>query len=294
MTSVFIGCSLLSDDEILTLAPHIERLGFDGLSVADHVFIPTEEPDTYPYKYAHTSRGAAPFALDTPWPDPLVLMGALAMVTDRSRLITSVFILPLRHPLLLAKAVAAAARISHGRVVLGIGVGWQRAEFDAVGVDFTKRGVIADEMITALRTLWQPGPVEHRGRFFSFGPLYSEPVPPHIPILVGGTSEAALRRAARLGDGNILPMMRVDEMSSHIASLRALLTEYGRDVSKFELIVRADSPTSEEVKRILDLGVDTIGITPWPWFPTTPRTHRERIDYLERCAETVLPLTFPK
>jgi probable F420-dependent oxidoreductase len=260
------------------------------LSLADHVFVPSDEPDTYPYKYSHTSEGAAPFTLDIPWPDPFVLIGALAMITERIRFLTSIFILPLRHPLVVAKSIAAAARISRGRLALGIGVGWQQAEFDAIGVDFSMRGAIADEMVTALRTLWQPGPVEHHGRFFSFGPLYMEPVPPRIPIVVGGTSKRALRRAAALGDGYVLPMMPTDQMSDHIASLRTALAQHGRDESDFELIIRCEMPTTEELKRILDLGADTIGITPWPWFPSPPRTHEERLGYLERCAERILPL----
>src|SRR5262249_28578858 len=97
-------------------------------------------------------------------------------------------------------------------------------------------------------------------------------------------------RAARLGDGYVLPKMPVDEMPAHIASLRASLLEHDRDPSDFELIIRCELPTEDELERILDLGVDTIGITPWPWYPSTPRTHEERLRHLERCAETVLPL----
>ena len=244
--------------------------------------------------YAARAPGAAtlrgnrkpPFPLDTPWPDPFVLTGALAMVTQRIRFMTTVLILPLRHPLLLAKAAATAARISDGRLILGVGVGWQREEFEALGVDFTRRGAIADEMIAALRTLWQPGPVEHHGRFFAFGPLHMAPVPPRIPIIVGGHSDAAQRRAVRVGDGYVLPLLPFDEIPALVASLRASLAEQGRNEKEFELVIRGGAPNADELATALDLNVGTIGVTPWP--STPPPTHEERLECLERCAADVL------
>ncbi len=283
MTNVFVSCGLLADHDVVALAPHIERLGFDGLTLPDHVFMPAQAPGGYPYSDDHKP----PFALTTPWPDPFVLTGALSMITERIRFMTTVLILPLRQPLLIAKTVAAAARLSGGRLILGIGVGWQREEFDAVGVEFGRRGAIADEMITALRTLWQPGPVEHFGRFFSFGPLYMEPVPPPIPIIVGGGSEAAQRRAVRLGDGYVLPLLPFSEMPPLVASLRARLAAEGRSESEFELVVRGDMPTAEELATVLDLNIGTIGVAPWP--PTLPSSHEQGVECLERCAATVLP-----
>jgi alkanesulfonate monooxygenase SsuD/methylene tetrahydromethanopterin reductase-like flavin-dependent oxidoreductase (luciferase family) len=123
MTDVFVVCGLLPEDEIIALAPHIERLGFGGITLGDHVFI-SGMPGSYPY----SADGRPPFAVNSSWPDPFVVMSALATITERIRFMTSVLILPLGHPLLLAKAVAAAARISRGRVLVGVGVGWQRED----------------------------------------------------------------------------------------------------------------------------------------------------------------------
>jgi probable F420-dependent oxidoreductase len=275
MPEVFVSCGLLPEDEIVALAPHVERLGFDGITVGDHLFI-SGTPGSFPY----SADGRPPFAPDSRWPDPFVAMGALAAVTERIRFLTSVVILPLRHPLLVAKAVTAAARISRGRVLLGVGVGWQREEYDAVGVDFTKRGAIADEAITALRTVWQPGPVEHHGRFFSFGPVHVEPLPPPVPIIVGGRSEAARRRAVRLGDGYVLP----SPASEYVASVRGLLAEHGRADDGFQIIVPSVMPDATELERILGLDGNILSITPWP----LGVTHEERLEHLHRCADDVL------
>jgi probable F420-dependent oxidoreductase len=282
VTKVFVSCGLLTDHDVVALAPDVERLGFDGITMGEHVFMPAQAPDGYPY----TEDNKPPFALTAPWPDQFVLTGALSMVTERIQFMTTIVILPLRHPLLLAKAVAAAARLSQGRLILGIGVGWQRAEFDAIGVDFSRRGAIADEMIEALRTLWQPGPVEHHGRYFSFGPLYQEPVPPRVPILVGGSSDAARRRAVRIGDGYVLSELPFRQMAPHVASLREQLAAEGRSEEEFEIVVRGDTPTVEDVVAVLELNVDAIGMAPWPSMDAT--THEERVERLEWCAEEIL------
>jgi probable F420-dependent oxidoreductase len=275
MTEVFVSCGMLPEDEIVALAPEIERLGFDGITLGDHVFI-AGTPGSFPY----SADGRPPFAPDAPWPDPFVVMGALATVTERIRFMTTVVILPLRHPLLVAKAVAAAARISRGRVLLGVGVGWQREEYEALRVDFTKRGAIADEAIAVLRKLWQPGPVEHHGPFFSFGPLHLEPQPPPVPIIVGGRSEAARRRAVRLGDGYVLPA----PSSHYVASVRGLLAERGRTEEEFQIIVPSVMPSASELERILDLHASIVSITPWP----LGVSHEVRVEHLQRCAHDVL------
>jgi probable F420-dependent oxidoreductase len=282
--SVFVSSSFMPEEEVLALAPTVERLGYDGITLSDHLFMPHTEPGSYPY----SADGNPPFPLDSPWPDGIVLMAALAAVTTRIRFLNSVLILPLRNPIVVAKAVATAARLSGGRVMLGIGVGWQREEFDAVGVDFTRRGAIANEMIDALRTLWQKGPVEHHGRFFDFGPLLMEPVPPRIPIVVGGASDAALRRAARLGDGFLLPITPLEKVPGEVARLRAALAAAGRDESEFETIVPVMGASAEEIKPILDLGVQSIGVSPWAAYGRGPTSVEQKVDLLEHYAEETL------
>jgi alkanesulfonate monooxygenase SsuD/methylene tetrahydromethanopterin reductase-like flavin-dependent oxidoreductase (luciferase family) len=142
---------------------------------------------------------------------------------------TGVHIMPMRHPLLVAKAVATAARLRGWRFQYGLGVGWQREEFDALGVPFERRGRMADDAITALRALWTPGVSSHDGPEFSFGPIIMEPKPPRVPIIVGGNSDAALRRAARLGDGHIMAARALTEVAAGLARLRSALEAEGRD-----------------------------------------------------------------
>jgi probable F420-dependent oxidoreductase len=273
---------MLSEQEVVRLAPEIEAMGFAGITIPDHLFMPSSMPGEYPY----TDDGQPPFRLDVPWNDVFVLAGAVAAVTTVLQVLTSVFILPLRHPLVVAKAAATAARLSGGRFNLGIGVGWQREEFDAVGVDFTKRGAIADEMIEAMQTLWQAGPVEHHGRFFSFGPLLMEPVPPRIPIVVGGNSSAALQRAARLADGYLPSASTPEDVGVAIERMRAALREAGRDESDFQFFAACYTP-AEQTRRLLELGVGNIIVMPWPHPGKETTSVDEKLGYLERYAPEV-------
>lgn len=283
MKQIFIAGSFMTEEDVLTLAPDVERLGYDGMSFGDHLFMPNTEPGPYP----HSADGTLPFPLDVPWPDALVLMAAAGAVTKRIRFLNTILILPLRHPIPLAKAAATAARVTGGRVMLGVGVGWQREEFDALGVEFENRGARANEMIQALRTLWQKGPVEHHGRFFDFGPLLMEPVPPRIPIIVGGSSDAAFRRAAKYGDGAAFPLFAVEEIPEQVARLGAALAEEGRTLADFETIVPVRDASVEQIASLLELDIAGVGLSPWPW-PGFDVPVQQRLALLEEHAESVL------
>jgi probable F420-dependent oxidoreductase len=284
MPNVLVSTGFVDEREVMELAPVIERLGFDGITVPDHLFHPHHEEGHYPY----SKDGKPPFRLDTPWPDGLTLLAAVGSVTERLRLITSVLILPLRHPVTLAKAAATTARLSGGRLTIGMGVGWMREEFEALGVDFTTRGRRANEMIPALRALWRKGPTEHHGEFFSFGPLFMEPVPPPIPIVVGGASDAAFQRAARLGDGYLMPRHQLDEVPGLLRRLRAALADAGRDERDFEIIVPCVDGTPTAIESLVEHGVDTIVVVPWPFGGRQTTSLQDKIAHLERYAETVL------
>lgn len=209
-------------EDQLELAMLAEQLGFDGVVLADDVFFPYVEPGGYLY----TADGPPPFPVETPWPDAAVMKGAIASRTTRLRLLTSVFLPPLRHPLLAARAIGTATILAAGRISLGLGVGWMREEFDTLGVPFAERGARIDEAIAAMRKLWQPGPVEYHGRFFSFGPLMMEPAPHDpAPILVGGASEAAMARAVRFGDGFVAPEGPIDRMFGVAQRIRGMVKE---------------------------------------------------------------------
>jgi alkylation response protein AidB-like acyl-CoA dehydrogenase len=179
MPRVWVSVGFLPEEDVLALAPEIERLGYDGITFPDHVFTPVSAGGRYPY----SEDGKPPFALDSPWPDALVLIGAVGARTTTLQLMTAVQILALRHPVLFAKAATTAARICGGRLTVGVGAGWQRDEFEALGVDFGRRGALLDEAIDAVRRLWGEQPAEHRGRHYAFGPLQMEPSPPPISIV---------------------------------------------------------------------------------------------------------------
>jgi probable F420-dependent oxidoreductase len=274
----------MTELEVIALTPAIERLGFDGMTFPDHLFL----TDAVDGRYPHSADGKPPFSPDTPWPDALVLIGALGALTTRLRFVTSIYVLPLRHPVILAKAAATAARLCEGRLTLGVGAGWLRDEFDVVGVDFSHRGSIMTEAITVLRTLWQPGPVEYSGKFFSFPPVVMEPVPPAIPIAVGGMSDAALRRTAKLGDAYIMPTQPFEQMPETLSRLRAALDDEGRHESSLEVFLPALGAPAEAILDALEPAVNNVTVMPWP-HPGKERTSvPEKLAHLERYAENVL------
>ena len=181
------------------LARLAEAAGFDSVFAVDHVALPERYESTYPY----APGGRLPGTQFTAMPDPLIWMAFAAAATTRLRLMTGVIILPLRNPLVLAKQVATLDHMSGGRIELGIGVGWLREEFEVLCVPFAERGRRADEYVGAMRALWREDGASFAGRFVSFEGVTCDPKPlaRAVPIIVGGHSEAAARRAGRLGDG---------------------------------------------------------------------------------------------
>jgi probable F420-dependent oxidoreductase len=230
-------------DGIVGIALHGERLGFSYATIADHVVFPTTVESQYPYDSSgnHPSQGDAIEALS--------LAAFIAGRTQTLRVVTSVLILPHRNPVLTAKMVATIDVLSQGRLTLGVGVGWMREEFIALAApDFDRRGAVSDEYLTIFRKLWQPGPVEHHGVYYSFGPLRCEPLPvqrPHPPIWIGGHSRPALRRTARFGNG-WHPLGTVDtaelrppEYAATLETLKRLTEAEGRDISAITLAFAA-------------------------------------------------------
>ena len=176
-----------------------EAAGFDSVVAVDHVVFPDRYSSTYPY----SATGRLPGGPSGMLPDPLIWMAAMAAVTTRLRFMTGVIILPLRNPLVLAKQVATLDHMSGGRIELGIGVGWLKEEFEALGVPFEKRGRRSDEYIAAMRALWAKDGASFKGEFVNFNEVTCSPKPmaTDVPIVIGGHSEAAAKRAGRLGNG---------------------------------------------------------------------------------------------
>jgi probable F420-dependent oxidoreductase len=254
--------AFLPTDELLELARAAEDAGFHGIMVSDHVFYPQDLSGGYPY----TADGMPIFPHDAPWPDSFCLISAMAAVTQRLHFSNSVYIAGMRDIFTVARTVGTAAVLSGGRVALGVGAGWMREEFEAFGVDFATRGKRLDEMIAALRTLWQGGYVEHHGEFFDFGPLRMEPAPPvPIPIWCGGVSAPALRRATTVCDGFIGEGARpVDEAVEWAGKVMAQRAAGPRADVPFEIVMAvAEPPTPEVVGRLEAAGVTGIITAPW-------------------------------
>jgi alkanesulfonate monooxygenase SsuD/methylene tetrahydromethanopterin reductase-like flavin-dependent oxidoreductase (luciferase family) len=164
-----------------------------------------------------------------------------------------------------AKAVGTAAWLSGGRVSLGVGAGWMKEEFDALGEPFAGRGARMEEMIAVLRTLWRGGMVEHHGGHYGFPPLEMSPVPPGpVPILIGGHSDRALARAARLGNGWMGVYYDVDTLAEYVARLRGFLADEGRADEPFEVTASVLArPTPSVVAQLEEIGLTTLLTSAW-------------------------------
>ncbi len=273
-------------DELLPVARIAEEVGFTGVFVSEHVFYPQQLASKYPY----SADGTPVFTAETPWLDPWVQIAAMAAVTTRLQFVTGVYILPLRHPLEVAKSVASIALLSGNRVGLGVGAGWMREEFDVLGREFKGRGKRMDEQIEVLRKVWRGGMVEHHGAHYDFPPLQMSPAPTAMPpILVGGQSDAAFRRAARLGDGWVGSGHAPEHVLDVISRLQALRREAGREREPFDAVLVLTAPADvDQLRRFEDAGVTSL--VSWPLlFTVGPQASLDdKRRYLESYANDVI------
>jgi probable F420-dependent oxidoreductase len=227
--------------------------------------------------------------MGTPWPDPWVTVGHLAAVTTRLRFVTTVYILPARTPIHVAKQVGTAAVLSGNRVTLGVGMGWMEEEFEAMGTPFAKRGKRADEMVGAMRKLWTGEIVEHHGDHFDFGPLEMLPAPTEsIPICVGGVSDIALRRAAR-NDGWISDLHTIEELAEIRRKLDGYRKEYGREHLPFAVYGSArDAWDLDGYRRLADAGVTHLITMPWYFYAGADADLAGKVDGIKRFADDVI------
>ncbi|MCV7434447.1 TIGR03619 family F420-dependent LLM class oxidoreductase [Mycolicibacterium bacteremicum] len=254
------GTPFMSAAEALQLAQILDEAGFDGVICADHMIYPRTLTSRYP-----SESGTPGWAPETAWPDSWVMIGAMAALTRTLRFSNAVYVAPSRPLVEVAKVVATAAEVSGGRVSLGVGVGWMREEFELMGQDFGTRGKRLDEMIPALRALWRGGWVSWAGEHYRVPEMMLEPHPPGpVPILCGGESEAALRRAARLCDGWVGTAYVLDEAVRHVDRLSDLRREYGRAEQPFEVLVALlDPPSVELYQRAEEAGITAVMVAPW-------------------------------
>jgi probable F420-dependent oxidoreductase len=246
-------------EQLVDLARICEELGFHGVFLSDHLCYPEKIESKYPY----SEDGSPPFGPETEWPECWAAISAMAAATTTLRFNTAIYIAPLRHPLLVAKAVSTAAVLSGGRVALGAGVGWAAEEYDQLGQDFRTRGKRLDEMIEVMRKLWEGGMVEHHGDFYDFDRLQMSPAPPsRIPIYIGGASAPALRRAAR-NDGWLGSGDDPADVPGIVERLREYRRREGRDAEDFDVVVAVTAPPHADLfHRMEDAGAT--GIVSFP------------------------------
>ena len=283
---IFIAVAYQEPSELAEIARAAEAAGFGGLVLSDHLLYPARLATRYPY----TRDGLPRWQPDTPWPDPFVTVGALSAVTTRLRFLTSVFVLPLRHPVLAAKTIATAAVLSGERLLLGVGAGWMREEFDAVGQPFAGRGRRLVEAVELMRKLWSGEVVEHHGEHFELAPVQMRPVPRRpIPIYGGGVSEAALARAAERFDGWASEIQTRAELVEIAARLRRHRERAGRAGEPFGICAAVrDVYDLDGYRRLAELGVSELITVPWLFYGDDRQSLAQKCEGIRRFGETVL------
>jgi probable F420-dependent oxidoreductase len=273
-----MALAFLPADQVLPLTRATEEAGYSGMYISDHLFNPKDLQSRY--TYSKEEDGSPGWEKETSWPDPMCLTSALAIAAPSLTFTTGVYIAPVRDLITVAKTVGTAAVLSDNRVRLGIGVGWCREEFEQTGQDFTTRGKRLDEMIVALRALWSGGWVEYHGKYYDVPPCQMNPSPTMpVPIIGGGHSEPALRRAAALCDGWVAAgAYREDEAWEHLGNLRAHLDREGRDTSDFSIYLSlAERPDVDLYRKFEDAGVTDMVCAPWMFYPATPDMSPEEL-----------------
>lgn len=268
----------------VALAQAADEAGFESLWTVEHTVVPGGYGSTYPYADGGKMAGGNDAI---PLPDPLIWMSYVAAATRRVKLATGIMILPQHNPVVVAKQVATLDHLSGGRVMLGIGVGWLKEEFDALGVPFEDRGRRTDEYIAVLRELWGSEKPSFSGEFVRFKDAYCRPQPKHgqVPIIVGGHSPPAARRAGRLGDG-FFPARGAPKELFDLA--RSAARDAGRDPAALEITVSLPEKL-EEIAELAKLGVDRVlvPVSPMAGLATVIATPEDALkwrDTIERYA----------
>lgn len=281
-----LALAMCPPERILPLARLADEAGWDAVALPDSVFYPETVSAPYPF----TADGERFWPADTPFVDPFVAIPAMAAVTERLDFFTNVLKSPLREPLLIAKAVGSMAAMFPGRIGLGVGLSYLPEEFRWLGQEKATRGARLDEQIEVIRAVLAGGWVEHHGPHYDFDRLRMEPSPAEpVPIHVGGHSDAALRRAARLADGWIGAQSGRDDLVALIERVHAALDEADRDSLGFEVqATPLVAATPDAMADLADAGLT--GVITIPWFfsggnPNDPGHQDESIAWF---AETVI------
>lgn len=285
--------AFLETDQLLELCSAIDDLGYAGIYVSEHMFYPRDLRSPYPY--SPYEDGSPIWAPESDWPDPWCLISAMAAVTTNQVFTTGVYVAPARDLVTVAKLVGTASVISGGRVRLGVGAGWCQEEFEATGQDFATRGRRLDDMIPALRALWQPGWVEYHGTHYDVPELQMNPVPPApIPIYGGGVSKPALRRATTLCDGWLCSSQYSEEDAwHHLGLVKDGLARAGRGLDGYAIYMATQNADLDFLHRLEDAGVTDYITAPWMLADRADdkslhSSVKAKIEACERFAESVI------
>ena len=274
-----------SPEDIMNLAVHADRLGFEGLWFGEHYVIPENYGSQHPTKSGHASESTI-IAPSIRIYDPWFLLGAVAGATKRLKIGTAICIVPLNNPLILARHTTTAHDISGGRFLFGTGAGWLKEEFDALGIPYNERGSRLDETIAILRKAWAGGYFAHEGKHFHFESLQISPHPVKVPLVCGGNTGPALRRVAEVADAWInSSMVTLEEALELRETIEAERRARGTASRPFEYFVRPHTVDPEDVGGYVREGFDNIVLWgPNVWPNTSDLPLDEKIAGLERVA----------
>ena len=268
------------------IATNADQFGLESIWSVEHAVI----PDGYQSQYPYSASGKIPGSQDADIPDPLIWLAYAAALTTEVKLATGILIVPQRNPVVLAKECATLDKLSNGRFELGIGVGWLEEEFNALGLPFADRGPRTDDYVAAMRALWTQDKASYDGPFASFENAIQRPQPVQdggVPIVVGGHSKAAARRAGRLGDGFFPISATEDDLVGLLELMKATAADNGRDGDAISVTVGSWSPrrdSIDKVKELEDLGIDRLIVAP-------PTGRLEELpEAMERLAEKISPV----
>lgn len=280
-----IATAYLPPEELPPIARAADELGYRTLFLSDHVV----NLETLETPYPYTDDGERRWAPMTPWLDPWITAGALGAITTNLRFSTNVYVLPLRDPFSVAKALATASALTGGRVELGAGMGWCREEFELLDRPFERRGARADEMIELIRALLDGDWTEFDGEFFDVPRLeMNPPAAAPVPVYIGGLSRIALRRAAR-NDGWISDLISTEQARDHRITIDEERERLGRADTDFSMFVSLnDAVTVEQFAAAAEVGVTDLITMPWAYYGGFDLPLEAKIEGMHRFAEEIM------
>jgi probable F420-dependent oxidoreductase len=282
-----LGYGLNDINHMVDVAIAAEEAGFDAFTIGDSLFYPKHTDSKYPYR-----EGDRSFLENIDFLDPVAAIAAMASRTSRIRFYPGVLKLPCRHPILTAKSYSSLAAISNNRVLLGVGISPWKEDLTYLGVDWEHRGQVMDECLTVIRGLLKGGYFGFEGQFFKFGEIKMRPIPSKpVPILVGGHSKPALRRAAKLGDGWMSAGGTVEENKAMVETINQFRREFGTADLPFEIHAGVmDYTDIDSMKRMTEMGATHIFTAPWDVYNPVASL-QGKIDAVKRFGEAVIQKT---